>query len=261
MTEATCMWAVELSSRCRNVESSADRRSGFAMSVDCRCCGTPRQRLIANLRKAGLRDGVCERSRRTAESPCSRGCWTTPGSSSIGRPGAVRLKLSRGVAERCVMATVRPSIPARFGRADRITPTRWDSHAVGGLGFMRRVGAAMFVLGSPTLLATLTLPDPDPRDHHAIKIIAGLLALGAVAAWTGGAQRRWLVRFYGVYGILLVSALMAVARPIEATPFFYLWPMLFSAYFFTRREVAIDLAIMWVTLGAALFVWSVDSMK
>jgi diguanylate cyclase (GGDEF)-like protein len=119
----------------------------------------------------------------------------------------------------------------------------------------------MFLLGSTTLLATLTLPDPDPSDHHAIKIIAGLLALGAVAAWTGGAQRRWLVRFYVVYGILLVSALMAVARPIEATPFFYLWPMLFSAYFFARRDVAIDLAIMWVTLGVALFVWSVDPMK
>jgi diguanylate cyclase (GGDEF)-like protein len=54
---------------------------------------------------------------------------------------------------------------------------------------------------------------------------------------------------------------MAVARPIEATPFFYLWPMLFSAYFFSRRDVAIDLAIMWTTLGVALFVWSNDPTK
>jgi hypothetical protein len=54
---------------------------------------------------------------------------------------------------------------------------------------------------------------------------------------------------------------MAVERPIEATPFFYLWPMVFSAYFFSRAEVAVDLAIMWVSLGLALFVWSVDPTK
>ena len=107
----------------------------------------------------------------------------------------------------------------------------------------------MFLLGSTTLLATLPLPDPDTSDHPAIKIIAGLLALGAIAAGAVGTDRRWLVRLYVVYGILLVSALMAVTRPIEATPFFYLWPMLYSAYFFSRREVALDLLIMWATLG------------
>jgi diguanylate cyclase (GGDEF)-like protein len=85
--------------------------------------------------------------------------------------------------------------------------------------------------------------------------------LGAVVVWAVKSDRRWLVKLYVAYGILLVSALMAVTRPIEATPFFYLWPMLFSAYFFARREVAIDLAIMWVTLGLALFGWSVDPMK
>ena len=74
-------------------------------------------------------------------------------------------------------------------------------------------------------------------------------------------RRRWVTSVYVVYGIVLVSALMAVTRPIEATPFFYLWPMLFSAYFFARREVAFDLAIMWVTLGLALFIWSHDPMK
>jgi len=37
--------------------------------------------------------------------------------------------------------------------------------------------------------------------------------------------------------------------------------MVFSAYFCSRREVAFDLALMWVTLGLALFIWSHDPMK
>jgi diguanylate cyclase (GGDEF)-like protein len=126
---------------------------------------------------------------------------------------------------------------------------------------MRWVGVAMFVLGSATLLATLAQPDPNPSDHPAIRIIAALLGLGAAFVWKLLPGRRWVARVTVVYGIVLVSALMAVTRPIEATPFFYLWPMVFSAYFCTRREVAADLALMWTTLGLALFVWSDDPMK
>jgi diguanylate cyclase (GGDEF)-like protein len=126
---------------------------------------------------------------------------------------------------------------------------------------MRWVGVAMFLLGSATLLATLPLPDPNTSDHSAIRIIAALLALGALIVAALRPGRRWISRVTIVYGILLVSALMAVARPIEATPFFYLWPLVFSAYFCTRREVAADLALMWVTLALAVFVFSHDPMK
>jgi diguanylate cyclase (GGDEF)-like protein len=128
-------------------------------------------------------------------------------------------------------------------------------------GLMRWVGVAMFVLGSVTLLATLPLPDPNTSDHPAIKIVAGLLALGAVVVALLRPGRRWVSRFATIYGVVLVSVLMAVTRPIEATPFFYLWPMVFSAYFSSRREVAADLALLWLTLGLALFVWSADPMK
>ncbi|HEV7584909.1 MAG TPA: GGDEF domain-containing protein [Solirubrobacteraceae bacterium] len=123
---------------------------------------------------------------------------------------------------------------------------------------MRRVAAAMFLVGSATLLATLTLPDPDPSDHPAIELIAALLALGAILVMAIRVERIWVVRLGVIYGILLVSGLMAITRPIGGTPFFYLWPMLFSSYFFSRRDVAIDLLLMWVTLGVALFVWSTD---
>jgi diguanylate cyclase (GGDEF)-like protein len=126
---------------------------------------------------------------------------------------------------------------------------------------MRWVGVAMFVLGSATLLATLPMPDPNTSDHPAIELVAVLLGLGAVFVWLLRPGRRWVSRVTIVYGILLVSVLMAVTRPIEATPFFYLWPMVYSAYFCSRREVAFDLGVMWLTLGIALFGFSHDPMK
>jgi hypothetical protein len=58
---------------------------------------------------------------------------------------------------------------------------------------MRGIGVAMFLLGSTTLLATLSLPDPDTSDHPAIKLLAGLLALGArcsVGGWPGRRPAR-----------------------------------------------------------------------
>jgi diguanylate cyclase (GGDEF)-like protein len=126
---------------------------------------------------------------------------------------------------------------------------------------MRWVGVVMFVLGSAVLWASLPLPDPNTSDHPAIRIVALLLVLGAVFVALLRPGRRWVSRISVIYGILLISTLMAVTRPIEATPFFYLWPMVFSAYFCSRREVAADLVLMWVTLGLALFIWSHDPAK
>lgn len=126
---------------------------------------------------------------------------------------------------------------------------------------MRWVGVAMFVLGSAVLWATFPLPDPNTSDHPAMRVIAVLLVLGAVFVGIMRPGRRWVSRAGVIYGILLVSTLMAVTRPIEATPFFYLWPMVFSAYFCSRREVLADLVLMWVTLGLALFIWSEDPAK
>ncbi len=149
----------------------------------------------------------------------------------------------------------RAGAPSRREGADLLVDVREAEY------LMRVVGVAMFLLGSSALLATLSLPDPNRSDHPAIKLIAALLGLGAVLMLLVRPGRRWLSRAAVIYGILLVSALMAVTRPLEATPFFYLWPMVFSAYFFSRREVAFDLLLMWVTLGIAVFVWSTDPVK
>jgi diguanylate cyclase (GGDEF)-like protein len=128
-------------------------------------------------------------------------------------------------------------------------------------GFMRRIGVAMFLVGAASLMGILPLPDPDTSDHPAIRVVALLLALGGVSVWLVRTYRPWVMRLSVYYGILLISVLMAVTRPIGATPFFYLWPILFAAYFFTRRGLAGVLALMWVSMAVGLFGWSNDPTK
>jgi diguanylate cyclase (GGDEF)-like protein len=169
------------------------------------------------------------------------------------------LKCPSPLVEQPRMAIPRLGKRASTGPADAARPTSSDPREAESL--TRWIGVAMFLLGSATLLATLPMPDPNTSDHPAIRLIALLLGAGAVLVWVLRPGRRWVSRLSAIYGILLVSALMAVTRPIEATPFFYLWPMVYSAYFCSRREIAFDLMLMWTTLGLALFVWSVDPMK
>ena len=47
---------------------------------------------------------------------------------------------------------------------------------------MWRFGLIAFAVGAITALTVTTLPDPDPSDHTAIAVIAGVLALSA-ASW------------------------------------------------------------------------------
>jgi diguanylate cyclase (GGDEF)-like protein len=63
------------------------------------------------------------------------------------------------------------------------------------------------------------------------------------------------------FSISVVSAMMATADPISSTAFFYLWPVLFAAYFFSRRLVVAALTYLGVTLLTALFVTTADVVR
>jgi len=136
----------------------------------------------------------------------------------------------------------------------------WAPHTQHDLHFIRRCGVGTFAIGAIALASTLLLPDPDKSDHLALTICIGLLALGAVVTRLvpPTASRT---RLMTIYGVLVVSAIIAVARPIEATPFFYVWPIVLSSLFLSRRDVAIVLGFAWVSLAVVLAFWAVDPMK
>lgn len=114
-----------------------------------------------------------------------------------------------------------------------------------------QVGIAMLGLGAVSFIAVLTAPDPNTSDHGANFAFAGIMALSAALLALAG-PRPNVLRFAGLWGTLVLSVFIVFAKPIGPTPFFYIWPILHSAYFFGRREVIANLVLLTVTFGAAL---------
>ena len=116
---------------------------------------------------------------------------------------------------------------------------------------MRITGTVEYLAGAATLLIVTLMPDPDTSDHTAYRVLAliGLL-LGALRFTAP--QRLAVVRLSLLVGFLYVSAIIAMARPVGPTPFFFLWPMLTTAYFLGRRDLAIATPAFLFCLAAAL---------
>lgn len=116
---------------------------------------------------------------------------------------------------------------------------------------MRITGTVEYLAGAATLLIVTLMPDPDTSDHTAYRVLAliGLL-LGALRFTAP--QRLAVVRASILVGFLYIGAIIAMARPVGPTPFFFLWPMLTTAYFLGRRDLAIATPAFLVSLASGL---------
>lgn len=118
---------------------------------------------------------------------------------------------------------------------------------------MRVAGTLEYAAGGLTLLTGMLLPDAQPSDHRAFTALALIGLLAAVVRWF--APRRLPVAVVSLaFGYVYIAAIVASARPLTASAFFFIWPTLTAGYFLGRRglygglvAVAIGLA---VSLGA-----------
>jgi len=120
---------------------------------------------------------------------------------------------------------------------------------------IRRIGAALFLLGGLTMVVTLLAPSAG-RPPLLAFAPAGL-ACFALAGYLGLARRTpdWALLATPPLGTLLVTAIMSIEGTTSGTPFFYLWPMLVAAYFFNRRDVLLNFALVCVSFATALALW------
>ncbi len=118
--------------------------------------------------------------------------------------------------------------------------------------FMQRSSALMFTVAAVLLASAAIVPKPDMSDRPwDLGLAAALLAWGIAVPFV----RRppvWLFQAGTLYSITICSILIAVARPIGASPFFYIWPVAACAYAFPRRTLYLAIAWMTITLGIAL---------
>lgn len=129
-----------------------------------------------------------------------------------------------------------------------ISPTASD------LELMRLVAILQYVAGGLTLvLAALLLPDSDHSDHGAYYALGGAaLALAVVRYVQRGGMSLNHARLSNVAGLGYITVVVAVSKPIGATPAFFLWPILTAAYFLRRRDLAIVLGLFVVLFAVAL---------
>jgi diguanylate cyclase (GGDEF)-like protein len=73
--------------------------------------------------------------------------------------------------------------------------------------------------------------------------------------------RRRVLQASALVGIVTLSGLMATANPIGMTPLFYVWPVVFCAYFFSLRMVVTAVALMTVTLAVGLILNPSPTLK
>jgi len=131
---------------------------------------------------------------------------------------------------------------------DRATPEQ----AVVQKQFMQRMTAVMFVLSALVLLSAVIVPKPDTSDRPWDVGLALAMLLWGCAVPLVHRPPQWLFQLSTLYAITVCSVLAGAARPLGATPFFYLWPIASCAYCFSGRTLAVALAWMTVTFGVAV---------
>ncbi|HWH95818.1 MAG TPA: diguanylate cyclase, partial [Baekduia sp.] len=109
----------------------------------------------------------------------------------------------------------------------------------------------MFFVGSVVCGLGAELKPDLTAVARAVQLGAGGgLGLCGLVLW-GLPARRWLLEAGALLSVVLLGLMMASSNAVGATPFFFLWPLVFLAYFATRRLVIAGMAVMTVTAGVA----------
>jgi diguanylate cyclase (GGDEF)-like protein len=119
----------------------------------------------------------------------------------------------------------------------------------------RRVCLAFLIAGGLAALAGTVVPDPDPGDHEELAVLALVcLALaGVLARWRTPPEA--VLASLPAVGILMVSAAVAVAEPLAATPTYYLLPLLAAAYYGTAARLIVDVCVFLASFVLVLALW------
>ena len=121
------------------------------------------------------------------------------------------------------------------------------------LRLMRRVAVSMFVVGGLMCTTGIWTTQVTTFARTAQALIAGSFVLVGLLLWALPTGRR-IVYASLFAGVLLLSTLMGTSNPVGMTPFFYLWPVVYAAYFGSVRLLAGVFVCTTATLGAAVTV-------
>jgi hypothetical protein len=114
--------------------------------------------------------------------------------------------------------------------------------------------ASLFCAGASLALLTVLLPHSSRANVAGLLIIVGIAYLVAgLLAWRAGAVSVGLLQVALAWGSTLITG-VAYFSGQSPSPlvFFYLWIFLYSAYFFGRRQAAVQIIYVGFAYGALL---------
>lgn len=115
------------------------------------------------------------------------------------------------------------------------------------------VSAALVLLGALASYIGLATLEMSAVAHDAQLVLSiALTIVGAILAIARPSPA--LMRVGVLLGVCAISGMLATADDFGTTPFFYLWPAVFAAYFASMRFLVITLATISSTLMVALIV-------
>ena len=119
-----------------------------------------------------------------------------------------------------------------------------------------RISLLLYASGAVITALLQVTPDDDPSDHLGLAIMAGVFALMALVFRLWRLPPAWALFGGCIVGLLAISALVGITRPLLLTPIFYIWPMMVAAHYFPRRQLWIASLVMASSFGAALLFWA-----
>ena len=141
--------------------------------------------------------------------------------------------------------------------AARVASLVWASRAaervtVDDHRLLRFVGALQFAAAGLMLLALLAMPDPDTTDHGALTALAAFGLVAGLLRWSNRDESIRVARATNLVCVVYTAAIVAVSQPVGPAAFLLLWPLLSTAYFLGRRDLAIAGGSMTLALALAL---------
>ena len=119
---------------------------------------------------------------------------------------------------------------------------------------MAQVLAGLFAAGATLALLTVLLPHSAHANALGLLLIVGdAYVVGGALFLRAGNLRPWMLRVALAWGSTLITgvAFFSAESPSPLV-FFYLWIFLYSSYFFSKRESAVQILYVGVAYGALL---------
>lgn len=119
---------------------------------------------------------------------------------------------------------------------------------------MRRVGIAMFLVGGGTAMAGVWTTQATDGSRLGQGVIAAAFLLAAVALLVVRRARPSALVGMALAAIVGIGGMVAVSDPLGMAATFFLWPVVYLAYFSTKQVVGVAMVLMVASLGTALLV-------